>query len=65
MDDKASTLGRVTHAGVLAVLRAPTAEGAARAADALVEGGVTGLEITYSTPDVPGVIARVLERHGD
>ena len=65
MDDKAATLGRVTQAGVLAVLRAPTAEGAVRAADALVEGGVTGLEITYSTPDVPGVIARVLERHGD
>jgi 2-dehydro-3-deoxyphosphogluconate aldolase/(4S)-4-hydroxy-2-oxoglutarate aldolase len=63
--DKATTLERIVDAGVLAVMRAPSAEGAVRAADALVEGGVTGLEITYSTPDVPGVIARILERHGD
>ena len=26
--------------------------------DALVAGGVTGIEVTYSTPDAPEVIAR-------
>ena len=36
-----------------------------RAVDALVSGGVTGIEITYSTPDVPRVLAGVAERHGD
>ncbi|WP_411720830.1 bifunctional 4-hydroxy-2-oxoglutarate aldolase/2-dehydro-3-deoxy-phosphogluconate aldolase [Mycetocola sp.] len=50
---------------VLAVLRAPSAESALRAADALVDGGVTGLEITYSTPDAPAVIRALDEKYGD
>lgn len=33
--------------------------------DALVNGGVRGIEITYSTPDAPAVIAEVTRRHGD
>jgi hypothetical protein len=33
--------------------------------DALVRGGVTGIEITYSTPDVPRVLSSVAERYGD
>lgn len=50
---------------VLAVLRAPSADSALRAADALVDGGVTGLEITYSTPDAPAVIRAIAEKYGD
>lgn len=50
---------------VLAVVRAPSAESAVRAADALVAGGVTGLEITYSTPDAPAVIRELDARYGD
>jgi 2-dehydro-3-deoxyphosphogluconate aldolase/(4S)-4-hydroxy-2-oxoglutarate aldolase len=50
---------------VLAVLRAPTSESALRAADALVDGGVTGLEITFSTPDAPAVIRALDEKYGD
>lgn len=50
---------------VLAVLRAPSAETAIRAADALVDGGVTGLEITYSTPDAPAVIRALDDKYGD
>ena len=50
---------------VLAVLRAPSAESALRAADALVDGGVTGLEITYSTPDAPAVIRAIAEKYGN
>lgn len=47
---------------VIAVVRAPSAESALLAADALVAGGVVGLEITYSTPDAPAVI-RELDAH--
>lgn len=50
---------------VLAVVRAPSTDAALQAADALVEGGVTGLEITYSTPDAPRVIRELVDRYGD
>ncbi len=55
--DHADTLSRLSRAGVVAVLRAPSAKGAVRAAEALVAGGVTGIEITYSTPKAEAVIA--------
>jgi 2-dehydro-3-deoxyphosphogluconate aldolase/(4S)-4-hydroxy-2-oxoglutarate aldolase len=58
-------LGRLRHTCVVAVIRAPDADGAVLAVDALVRGGVTGIEITYSTPDVPRVLQTVAERHGD
>jgi 2-dehydro-3-deoxyphosphogluconate aldolase/(4S)-4-hydroxy-2-oxoglutarate aldolase len=60
-----NTLDRLREIRVVAVIRAPDAAGAVRAVDALVRGGVTGIEITYSTPDVPAVLAAVAERHGD
>lgn len=60
-----TTLDVLQTTRVLAVMRAPSADSALRAADALVAGGVTGLEITYSTPDAPGVIRQLAERYGD
>jgi 2-dehydro-3-deoxyphosphogluconate aldolase / (4S)-4-hydroxy-2-oxoglutarate aldolase len=59
------TLDQLREIRVVAVIRAPDPDGAVRAVDALVRGGVTGIEITYSTPDVPGVLATVAERYGD
>lgn len=50
--------------GVISVIRAPSADAAIRACDALVEGGIRGLEITYSTPDVPGVLEVLSGRYG-
>ena len=54
MRQPASLLQGLERAGILAVLRAPSAEHAVRAVDALVAGGVLGIEITYSTPDAAG-----------
>lgn len=62
MNDK---LDRLRQTGVLAVMRAPSAESALRGAAALIAGGVTGLEVTYSTPDAPGVISRLRQEYGD
>jgi 2-dehydro-3-deoxyphosphogluconate aldolase/(4S)-4-hydroxy-2-oxoglutarate aldolase len=59
------TLDTLKSTRVLAVLRAPSAESALKAADALVDGGVTGLEITYSTPDAPAVIRALNDKYGD
>lgn len=50
-------------ARVIAVLRAPSAETAISAAEALLDGGITGIEITYSTPDAPTAIAQLRSRH--
>lgn len=59
------SLDTLTTTRILAVLRAPSAHVALRAADALVDGGVTGLEITYSTPDAPAVIRALDEKYGN
>ncbi|WP_104191724.1 bifunctional 4-hydroxy-2-oxoglutarate aldolase/2-dehydro-3-deoxy-phosphogluconate aldolase [Cryobacterium sp. Y82] len=60
-----NSLTRLQNTRVLAVVRAPSAASALRAADALVSGGITGLEITYSTPDAPAVIRELSTRYGD
>jgi 2-dehydro-3-deoxyphosphogluconate aldolase/(4S)-4-hydroxy-2-oxoglutarate aldolase len=57
-------LARLRAAGVVAVLRAPSAVTAVRAVDALVAGGITGIEITYSTADAAEAISEVDRRHG-
>jgi 2-dehydro-3-deoxyphosphogluconate aldolase/(4S)-4-hydroxy-2-oxoglutarate aldolase len=51
-------------AGIVAVLRAPSVEAAVSTVDALVRGGVTGVEITYSTPGAGEAIGRVADRYG-
>jgi len=56
-------LAALRTAGVVAVLRAPSPESALACVDALIDGGVTGIEITYSTPDAARVIERVRRDH--
>ena len=58
-------LARARTTGVLAVLRAPSPELALEASEAIIRGGVTGIEVTYSTPDAPAVIRELIARHGD
>jgi 2-dehydro-3-deoxyphosphogluconate aldolase/(4S)-4-hydroxy-2-oxoglutarate aldolase len=60
-----AVLDRVRRIGVLAVVRAPDPDTAVAACVALVAGGVTGLEITYSTPEAPRVIRELVDRFGD
>lgn len=57
-------LPAVHKAGVIATLRAPTADAAYGAVEALVRGGVTAIEVTYSTPDAGTVIAGLDARFG-
>jgi 2-dehydro-3-deoxyphosphogluconate aldolase/(4S)-4-hydroxy-2-oxoglutarate aldolase len=60
-----TALDQLAAVGVIAVIRAPSTQAALRGAEALVAGGVTGLEVTYSTPDAPAVIAALDEEFGD
>ncbi|WP_431075372.1 bifunctional 4-hydroxy-2-oxoglutarate aldolase/2-dehydro-3-deoxy-phosphogluconate aldolase [Microbacterium phyllosphaerae] len=58
-------LTRARATGVLAVLRAPSPELALEASEAIIRGGVTGIEVTFSTPEAPAVIRELIARHGD
>jgi 2-dehydro-3-deoxyphosphogluconate aldolase/(4S)-4-hydroxy-2-oxoglutarate aldolase len=60
-----ATLDALRRNAIVATLRAPSVDGAIRACEALLEGGVCVLEITYSTPDAARAIAAVSERFGD
>lgn len=61
----AHRLAAVRETGVLAVVRAPSADAAVHAAEALIRGGVTGIEVTFSTPDALDAIAELRRRHPD
>jgi 2-dehydro-3-deoxyphosphogluconate aldolase/(4S)-4-hydroxy-2-oxoglutarate aldolase len=60
----ADALQRLREARVVAVIRADDGESAVAIADAVVEGGLTAVEITYTTPDAGGAIARARSRLG-
>ena len=59
-----SFIKQLADCGVVAVIRGETTDAAVEICDALIRGGVTGLEITYTTPDCCRAIERVRERHG-
>jgi 2-dehydro-3-deoxyphosphogluconate aldolase/(4S)-4-hydroxy-2-oxoglutarate aldolase len=60
-----TTLKRILDGGIVAVVRAESGERLAQVVKALVEGGVTAAEITFTVPDAVGVIRRVREELGD
>jgi 2-dehydro-3-deoxyphosphogluconate aldolase/(4S)-4-hydroxy-2-oxoglutarate aldolase len=59
-----ANLGPLRAVGVVAVLRAPSAVTAVRAVEALVAGGITGIEVTYSIPDAAEAISEADRRQG-
>jgi len=61
---ESTTLARLAETGIIAVLRAPTPESALGTVEALVAGGITGIEVTYSTPGAAVVIAECAHRYG-
>lgn len=56
------TLDRLRAAKVIAVVRAVTPDDAFAVAEALADGGIEAIELTYSVPDVASAIVRVRER---
>ena len=59
--DKKDTLEKLQRLGVIAVIRGPSPELTLKMVDALISGGVKGIEITYSTPNAAEVV-RQLEK---
>ena len=56
---KGEVLSRLEKAGVVAVVREQTELQALKAAQAVVAGGILGLEITFSVPDAASVITQL------
>jgi len=62
---KPEIIERVLTPGIVAIIRADSSEQLIDAAAALYEGGVTGMEITMTTPNALQVITDVSKKFGD
>jgi 2-dehydro-3-deoxyphosphogluconate aldolase/(4S)-4-hydroxy-2-oxoglutarate aldolase len=63
--EKQQTLDLLKAAGVIAVIRGPSQELTLKMVDALVKGGVKGIEITYSTPNAAEVVKALDKTFGN
>jgi 2-dehydro-3-deoxyphosphogluconate aldolase/(4S)-4-hydroxy-2-oxoglutarate aldolase len=57
------TVNRLISSGIVAVIRADCPELAARTAEACLAGGITAIEIAYTTPGASEVIRHLREKH--
>jgi 2-dehydro-3-deoxyphosphogluconate aldolase/(4S)-4-hydroxy-2-oxoglutarate aldolase len=62
---KLEILDRILNPGIVAIIRADSSEQLIDAAAALYEGGVTGMEVTMTTPNALQVITDVHKKFGD
>jgi len=62
---KLELLHRLTSVGLVAVVRAQTGEEAIRIAEALLEGGCPGIEITFTIPAAHRVMESLAERFSE
>jgi 2-dehydro-3-deoxyphosphogluconate aldolase/(4S)-4-hydroxy-2-oxoglutarate aldolase len=63
--DKNEILNKIKELGLLAVIRGPSPDLTIKMVAALVAGGVTGIEITFSTPNAPQVVETLAQDFGD
>jgi 2-dehydro-3-deoxyphosphogluconate aldolase/(4S)-4-hydroxy-2-oxoglutarate aldolase len=63
--EKKQVLSRLKEIGLIAVIRGPSPELTVQMVDALVAGGVLGIEITYSTPNAPEVVRTLDQKYGE
>lgn len=62
---KLAILQRIHDAGMVAIVRADTADAALSLAQACIAGGVSALEIAFTTPGTLDVIASLRREHGE
>lgn len=62
---KEDALTKIREVGLIPIVRAPSAEDAMRAAEAIVAGGIGIAEITMTVPGALKVMEAVAERYGD
>ncbi len=61
---KSEIIERIINPGIVAVIRADSSEQLVAVTQALYEGGVTGMEITMTTPNALQVISEVSKKMG-
>lgn len=62
---RANLLNKLQKTGVVSVVRADTPTKAIKIADAVIAGGVTGIELTYTVPNADQVIGELVEKYQD
>ena len=62
---KLELLQRVRACGMVAIVRADSVDAALALAEACIAGGMTALEVAFTTPGTIDVIRTLRERHGD
>jgi len=63
--NKTEVFEKVKELGLLAVIRGPSPELTVKMVEALVAGGVMGIEITYSTPNAEEVVQTLVQKFGN
>jgi 2-dehydro-3-deoxyphosphogluconate aldolase / (4S)-4-hydroxy-2-oxoglutarate aldolase len=63
--DKKAVIERIEAIGVVPVIRASSADEAARVIDAIAEGGIDVFEITMTVPGAVGLIQDIRTKYGD
>ena len=63
--ERGSILKRIGDLGLVAVVRGESREAAMEVVAALVEGGVLGIEVTFTTPETARVMRDLNEEYGD
>ncbi len=63
--DKQTVLARIKDLGLVSVIRGQSADLTIKMVEALVEGGVLAIEITYSTPNAEDVVSKLAKHFGD
>lgn len=62
---RAELLDKIINSGVVSVIRADSSEIAIKIVQAIVEGGIKSIELTYSVPRANDVIATLIEKYAD
>jgi 2-dehydro-3-deoxyphosphogluconate aldolase/(4S)-4-hydroxy-2-oxoglutarate aldolase len=60
---KLDILSKIVGPGIVAVIRASSADAAARIAHACVDGGIEALEITFTVPNAAAAITELTQRY--
>lgn len=60
---RANLLEKVLKSGVVSVVRSDSPEKAIKIVEAVVAGGITSIELTYSVPKANDVIAKLVEKY--
>lgn len=62
---KGTILEKIVESGIVAVIRGESPQKAAKTAEAVIKGGVKGIELTFTVPQIDKVIAELSDKYHD